>query len=94
MRPISRREFTKKSTMAIGLIPFLNLPNKLFSAEDSNEKLSINIFSKHLQFLNYKELGEQTALMGFDGVDLTVRPKGHILPESVSVDSAKGNRRY
>ena len=89
MRHISRREFTKKTTLALGAIPFINLPNELYSANYNNEKLSVNIFSKHLQFLNYKDVGEQSALMGFDGVDLTVRPKGHVLPESVLYDLPK-----
>lgn len=26
------------------------------------------------------------AQMGFDGVDLTVRPDGHVLPENVAID--------
>jgi L-ribulose-5-phosphate 3-epimerase len=38
------------------------------------DRLKINIFSKHLQFLNYYDLAEAAAEMGFDGIDLTVRP--------------------
>src|SRR5690606_26319459 len=48
--------------------------------------LKVHVFSKHLQFLNYRDLAEAVAEMGFDGVDLTVRPKGHVLPERVADD--------
>ena len=83
MKSISRRDFTKKSTLALAGIPFATFPNPFFESGKSSEKLSVNIFSKHLQFLNFKELGERALEMGFDGVDLTVRPKGHVLPEQV-----------
>jgi len=51
--------------------------------------LKINIFSKHLQFLNYQDMAEAAAEMGFDGVDVTVRPNGHVLPERVETDLPK-----
>ncbi len=41
------------------------------------------LFSKHLPKLGYEELGKACKKLGFDGVDLTVRPKGHVLPENV-----------
>lgn len=47
------------------------------------EKYSIHVFSKHLQFLDYEAMAETAAEIGFDGVDLTVRPGGHILPGNV-----------
>lgn len=53
---------------------------------DVTQGLNVSIFSKHLQFLDYKRTGQIAAELGFDGVDLTVRPKGHVLPENVSVD--------
>lgn len=43
-------------------------------------------FSKHLANLNYDELGKAVSEAGFDGVDLTVRPGGHVLPERVAQD--------
>jgi len=43
-------------------------------------------FSKHLQFLGYKEMAGTCAEAGLDGVDLTVRPAGHVLPENVEKD--------
>jgi len=41
------------------------------------------MFSKMLQQLSIAEAGDAIAQMGFDGVDLTVRDQGHILPENV-----------
>jgi len=83
MKPISRRAFTKKSALALGAIPLATIPSHFFESNNSFEKLNVNIFSKHLQFLDFKELGDRTTEMGFNGVDLTVRPKGHVLPEEV-----------
>ncbi|WP_298498975.1 TIM barrel protein [uncultured Algibacter sp.] len=83
MKSISRRAFTKKSALALGAIPFATLPSNFIELNETVEKLNINIFSKHLQFLDFKELGARTVEMGFNGVDLTVRPKGHVLPENV-----------
>lgn len=51
--------------------------------------LKIHIFSKHLQFLDYQDMAEAAAEMGFDGVELSVRPKGHVLPERVEEDLPK-----
>jgi L-ribulose-5-phosphate 3-epimerase len=43
-------------------------------------------FSKHLPDLAWGDLASAAIDMGFDGVDLTVRPKGHVLPERVTAD--------
>src|SRR6266513_617615 len=43
-------------------------------------------FSKHLPDLNWKDLGRAVKDAGFDGVDLTVRPGGHVLPERAADD--------
>lgn len=50
------------------------------------DKMSFHVFSKHLQFLGYEEMAEVAAEIGFDGVDLSVRPGGHVLPEKVEQD--------
>jgi L-ribulose-5-phosphate 3-epimerase len=47
------------------------------------------IFSKHLAQLDWKQLGVRAKELGFDGVDLTVRPRGHVLPERVTEDLPK-----
>ena len=49
----------------------------------------ICIFSKCLQWLKYTDLAEFAADAGFDGIDLTVRKNGHVLPENVVKDLPK-----
>lgn len=44
------------------------------------------IFSKHLAQFDWKQAGVRAREMGFEGVDLTVRPGGHVLPERVAED--------
>jgi sugar phosphate isomerase/epimerase len=44
------------------------------------------IFSKHLHWVGYDELGETVASLGYDGIDLTVRPGGHVEPARVEED--------
>ena len=47
------------------------------------------IFSKHMAQFDYQELGKHAKELGFDGVDLTVRAKGHVLPERAATDMPK-----
>ena len=52
------------------------------------KKLKVDGYSRHLQWLRTAdEVAEATIEMGFDGVDLTVRPyPGHVDPEKVAQD--------
>lgn len=87
---ISRRNFTKLSATALGSIPLMSFENSLFNlAENSKDDISVNLFSKHLQFLDYNDMAAAAADIGFNGLDLTVRPKGHVLPEKVVADLPK-----
>ncbi len=55
----------------------------------SNNQFSpsgIHIFSKSLQWLSIADMAMAAKQMGFDGIDLTVRPKGVVLPEKVEKD--------
>jgi len=86
-RMISRRNFTKLSATAIGSIPLLGFSSPFINGTtNQKEQLNVSLFSKHLQFLNYKDMAEVAADLGFDGLDITVRPKGHVLPERVVDD--------
>ncbi|WP_445956884.1 sugar phosphate isomerase/epimerase family protein [Yeosuana sp.] len=85
----TRREFITKTACAAGLLPFSAFAYNNFLNEQPDDLLDVNIFSKHLQFLDYKSTGEMAAEMGFSGVDLTVRPNGHVLPELVKTDLPK-----
>jgi sugar phosphate isomerase/epimerase len=57
-----------------------------FAARAAASNPPLCIFSKHLQQFGYGELAKVTKDFGFDGIDLTVRPKGHVLPENVERD--------
>lgn len=46
----------------------------------------LHLFSKHLQFLDYKEMAETAVALGLDGLDLTVRPGGHVEPDKYERD--------
>ena len=80
----NRRTFLKKLGASGSLVSSTVLPlntGSFFSVDDG--PLDVHIFSKHLQFLNYKNSAEVSAEIGFKGLDLTVRPNGHVLPENV-----------
>jgi len=49
----------------------------------------ICLFSKHLPELNWADLARATKDLGFDGIDLTVRKGGHVLPEQAPVNLPK-----
>ena len=86
---MKRREFTKLlSASSLSLMTGASL-FQISEEASENDKLSVSIFSKHLQFLDYENTGKMAKALGFDGVDLTVRPKGHVLPENVKTDLPK-----
>lgn len=83
---ISRRNFLINTVLTGSIFPLI--PEKSYSqnANENADLPKINIFSKHLQFLNYQDMAEAAKEMGFDGLDLTIRPKGHVIPEKVETD--------
>jgi sugar phosphate isomerase/epimerase len=58
------------------------------AAPPAPKKLKVDAYSRHLQWLRTADdVAEATLEMGFDGVDLTVRPyPGHVDPEKVAQD--------
>jgi len=90
----SRRDFVIKSALAAAGVAYsyrsASAENttafKPFKASANNEAEKICIFSKHFPELGYDEMASLVAEMGFDGIDLTVRPKGSVLPENVERD--------
>jgi L-ribulose-5-phosphate 3-epimerase len=65
---------------------FLGVAASAWAARAEGFAPQLVVFSKHLPDLNYEELGKTAKELGFDGVDLTVRPKGHVLPERAAED--------
>ncbi len=64
-----------------------------FAGISPSESLDVHLFSKHLHFLDVAEASKVAAEIGFAGLDLTVRPKGHVLPENVKKDLPKAIRQ-
>lgn len=85
--PWSRRDFLGALAASTAAMPFANMyAAPKASPGEAKKKFSFHVFSKHLQFLDYNTMAETAAEIGFDGVDLTVRPDGHVLPEFVERD--------
>jgi L-ribulose-5-phosphate 3-epimerase len=93
----TRRKFISKSVAGTAMLGGLGSVlafgrNETPLHEQSFKKpegFSVNVFSKMLHWLNYDDLAKFAAEAGFDGVDLTVRPKGHVTPERVTEDLPK-----
>lgn len=86
----SRREFLKKSMLtSAGVSLLLAEANAAPRPIDRPGKRSVNIFSKNLHWLNYNDMAAFAAELGFDGIDLTVRPEGHVEPARVTEDLPK-----
>ncbi len=84
---ISRRQFVRDMVVAGAVAPMVGFAGTRRGERKS--KFKICIFSKHLQWLDYKGMAQTAAELGFDGIDLTVRKKGHVLPERVEDDLPK-----
>ena len=51
--------------------------------------MQLVMFTKHLQEFPVAEAAKRVKALGFDGLDLTVRPGGHVVPERVGVELPK-----
>ena len=58
-------------------------------ADPKANALPICAFSKHFQWTTVADAAKMCAEIGYDGVDLTVRGGGHVLPERVADDLPK-----
>ena len=92
-----RRNFLKFASSATMLSAFVtDLNAQPLHSEATTEaaaktgfKGQVVFFSKHLPHLAYEPLAHTVKTLGFDGVDLTVRPGGHVLPERAAEDLPK-----
>ncbi len=83
---VTRRNFLQT---AGGAAMAAQLARSAAASAQPAEPLKVSIFSKHLQWLDWQGMAETAAEIGFDGVDLTVRSGGHVLPERVEQDLPK-----
>lgn len=86
---ITRRNFLT-GTAAISSFALLRPISLLAQAEkpakSNPSRYTFCAFEKPLQFLSYDETAELFAELGFNGIEATVRPGGHVLPEKVEDD--------
>lgn len=82
----TRRQFIGQTALA-GLASIAVKP--VFAQDTQRSNFRICAFEKFLQALSYDELADVIAELGFDGIEATVRKKGHVLPERVEEDLPK-----
>jgi len=84
---MKRREFVIKSAVMGMMAPLAVHANAFpLSEAASQAENSICTFSKPFQWLGYDDLAEFLAEAGFDGIEMSVRPAGHVLPDNVERD--------
>jgi L-ribulose-5-phosphate 3-epimerase len=86
-KAFSRREFLRASsaTAMAGAVDYSAWPAALHAPFRG----TLCLFSKPVPQLSWSELARQAKQAGFGGIDLTVRPEGHVLPEHVATDLPK-----
>jgi L-ribulose-5-phosphate 3-epimerase len=91
-KQISRREFLQVSSasaiagaVAVSPPPAAGVP----AAARGPFRGTLCLFSKPVPQLNWRELAQSCKNAGFDGIDLTVRRGGHVLPERAATDLPK-----
>ncbi|MDB5260957.1 MAG: hypothetical protein JWQ14_238, partial [Adhaeribacter sp.] len=86
----SRRHFLATLAAAGAALPFAGLATAAVpKANGAANYPVLCVFSKHLEWLPIAEMARAAKQMGFDAVDLTVRPGGHVEPQRVAEDLPK-----
>jgi L-ribulose-5-phosphate 3-epimerase len=91
-KEISRREFLQASsaTAMAGAVALSAWPAPAVEAPPRAPfRGTLCLFSKPVPQLSWSELARSAKQAGFGGIDLTVRPEGHVLPERVVTDLPK-----
>jgi len=80
---MNRRQFTQLTGLATLGLATRNLAG---ASPAKPKRPPVHFFSKHLQFLDYNEMSAVAAEIGYDGLELSVRPGGHVEPANVKRD--------
>lgn len=86
---IDRRRFISTIAAAGAILPLSSYSSTKFFMKFTGTKNKIHVFSKPLVWIGYEELSSLLSEAGAEGIDLTVRPEGHVLPEKVEADLPK-----
>jgi sugar phosphate isomerase/epimerase len=83
---MNRRDFFQSSLGAALSAPLFSQAVAQTPAPAAKRQLKVDAYSRHLQWLRTAdEVAEATLEMGYDGVDITVRPyPGHVDPQKVA----------
>lgn len=81
----NRRNFLQTLALAGASLPLKGLAYSALAGR----KWEVHCFSKPFQWMDYDMLAETFAAAGLDGIDYSIRPEGHILPERVGEDLPK-----
>lgn len=84
----SKRNFLKAMTVASYSFANELIPTFQFTSHTGFNG-TLCLFSKHLPSMNWRQLAQTVKKIGFNGVDLTVRPGGHVFPERAAEDLPK-----
>lgn len=85
----NRRSFIGTIALAGTAIPFAGKSAASLIFSPTVLSRPIHVFSKPLQWLGYDALADMLIEAGAEGIDLSVRPGGHVLPEKVATDLPK-----
>jgi sugar phosphate isomerase/epimerase len=86
VEPLTRRHFL--GSIALGTGMGAGLRHAGPESPGRSFRGTLCLFSKHLPGLDAGRLGRAVKALGFGGVDLTVRPGGHVAPERAAADLA------
>ncbi|MEY4939691.1 MAG: hypothetical protein RIQ93_1426 [Verrucomicrobiota bacterium] len=88
----TRRQFVGRLALAGAVLPLTGLVSPAAQksppvAEAANPgPTCLHVFAKAMQWLSYADTAAMIADAGYGGIDYTVRPGGHVLPERVEED--------
>jgi len=85
-RTLTRRSFLGSAALASAGLAAAGKARSAGSRGRAATGRRVCVFTKHLQWFDYGTAAEIAAEIGFDGVDIPVRPGGHVLPERVAED--------
>ncbi len=78
---------TRRDFLAASLAAGVAITSRSAAWAAEGQRPPVCVFSKHLQFItDYGDLARTAKDLGLDGLDLTVRTGGHVLPENAATD--------
>lgn len=86
-KQVSRREFLSSATALAAVVPAsVGRAAAAPRVASGPFRGTLCLFSKCVPQLNWRELAQSAKSAGFGGIDLTVRRRGHVLPERAPTD--------